>query len=198
MNKDKEISGQFQYEADSIKGDYDPNEDRMEYIENMKLEGLFPKTPQHNELFIDIDNVDDKNWFLIQFERLKKILPQISYRSNPSKSGLPNEHITVTMPFKISSNHERIAWQACLGSDSVKELLSMIRLYRGDEFPILFMEKPQWFGQGCEHLSAQWEDHLPGEPKPDWEPVLKFCNHKDNPEDTEGNCRTNICPTGRE
>jgi len=27
-----------------------------------------------------------------------------------------------------------------------------------------------------------------------YEIVLTFCNHKDNPEDTEGNCRTEICP----
>ena len=49
----------------------------------------------------------------------------------------------------------------------------------------------EWFGRGCPDLSAQWENH---EISSDSEPVLKFCNHKDNPEDTEGNCRYSICP----
>ena len=49
----------------------------------------------------------------------------------------------------------------------------------------------EWFGKGCEYLSALWENN--DTPK-DSEPVLQFCNHKDNPEDTEGNCRHNICP----
>ena len=49
----------------------------------------------------------------------------------------------------------------------------------------------EWFGKGCQYLSAQWENYDSPE---DSEPVLKFCSHKDNPEDTEGNCRNNICP----
>ena len=49
----------------------------------------------------------------------------------------------------------------------------------------------EWFGKGCKYLSAQWENN---DTPNDSEPVLQFCNHKDNPEDTEGNCRHNICP----
>ena len=53
-----------------------------------------------------------------------------------------------------------------------------------------------WFGKGCKHQTCQWEDdeRTGG---PDYEectPVLIFCDHDDNPENTEGNCRTSICP----
>ena len=46
-----------------------------------------------------------------------------------------------------------------------------------------------WFGKGCKHQCNKWEDS-------DHEslPVLTFCNHSDNGEETEGNCREKICP----
>jgi len=50
----------------------------------------------------------------------------------------------------------------------------------------------KWFCRRCEFLSAQWES--PDSKDNGCAPVLTFCNHKDNPEDTEGNCRRDICP----
>jgi len=54
----------------------------------------------------------------------------------------------------------------------------------------------KWFGKNCIYLAAQWEDdgRVAG---PDWvecEPVLVFCNHPDNEEECEGNCREKMCP----
>ena len=56
----------------------------------------------------------------------------------------------------------------------------------------------KWFGKGCEHLCGKWEENeVTGGPDyKESEPVLKFCNHEENPEDTEGNCRPSICPSG--
>jgi len=56
----------------------------------------------------------------------------------------------------------------------------------------------KWFGKDCKYLCAQWEDNeITGGPDyKEAEPTLKFCNHPDNLEDTEGNCRENICPLG--
>ena len=57
-------------------------------------------------------------------------------------------------------------------------------------------KETSWFGKGCKYLSVLWEDRegslFPIERLP--EPILKFCNHEKNVEDTEGNCRSNICP----
>jgi len=56
-----------------------------------------------------------------------------------------------------------------------------------------------WFGKGCQYLCAQWEDNFEtgGPNYQEAEPSLVFCNHKDNPEGTEGNCRGSICPLKR-
>lgn len=53
-----------------------------------------------------------------------------------------------------------------------------------------------WFGKGCEHQSCEWEDdeRTGGPNYKECTPVLILCGHDDNPEDTEGNCRENICP----
>ena len=50
----------------------------------------------------------------------------------------------------------------------------------------------KWFGRECNLLSAQWE--CEEDKEHGCAPVLTFCNHKDSPEDTEGNCRKEICP----
>jgi len=53
-----------------------------------------------------------------------------------------------------------------------------------------------WFGKGCIYQVNQWErEEVLGNPDyMETEPVLTFCNHRFNPEDTEGNCREHICP----
>jgi len=57
----------------------------------------------------------------------------------------------------------------------------------------------RWFGRVCGLLKSRWESPQP-EPNRygyvDEEPILKFCDHPNNPEDTEGNCRPDICPIG--
>ena len=47
--------------------------------------------------------------------------------------------MTLTEPV---SNEKRILLQALLGSDPVREMLSLIRVLNDDEHPTLFMEKP--------------------------------------------------------
>ena len=53
-----------------------------------------------------------------------------------------------------------------------------------------------WFGKGCEYLSAQWEDNeISGGPDyKEYKPVLVFCNHPENAVDVEGNCNITDCP----
>lgn len=54
----------------------------------------------------------------------------------------------------------------------------------------------EWFGKKCEWQSCQWEEsEWTGGPNfKEHTPVLIFCSHLSNPEDTEGNCRKEICP----
>jgi hypothetical protein len=122
---------------------YDVNEGREDFMARMISQGFKIVLPAENELQIDID--DDaqfeifsrasesfaKNWWL------DSASPSVEI--HPSKSGLPSRHVTITLPFSITP-WQRIALQASLGSDPMRELLSSIRLMKGDIAPTLFVE----------------------------------------------------------
>ena len=114
---------------------------RENYIKRMESQGNRIVFPADNELQIDVDNEEQYKQFKNQWVYIfSRDIPESSYVVEPSKGGLPGRHITVTLPFKVTSV-QRIAFQAVLGSDPVRELLSLIRDYRGDEHPTLFCEK---------------------------------------------------------
>jgi hypothetical protein len=102
--------------------------------------GLVVVTPQPDELFLDIDNAADaeiveqvwavfgRNGFDIRF-----------IKETESKSG--NTHLYLRAP-RALTDLERIALQACLGSDRTREALSFLRTF-GERTPTLFFEKPE-------------------------------------------------------
>ena len=50
-----------------------------------------------------------------------------------------------------------------------------------------------WFGKNCKYQCCVFEKYLDGvEDTSMYE--LVFCNHIDNPDDCEGNCRKEWCP----
>lgn len=51
-----------------------------------------------------------------------------------------------------------------------------------------------WFGKECGFQINRWEDEYTNPNYKESVPILVFCNHPDNPEDTEGNCHPKICP----
>lgn len=120
----------------------DMNENREAFVERMKGEGLEVHLPDDDMLFIDIDNKDQ----LLVFRRCYPIFARdvsvVETLATVSKSGI-GIHVRIKMKGKLS-HEERIAWQAALGSDPVRELLSMIRYHNSDDHPTLFVEKPGW------------------------------------------------------
>lgn len=115
------------------------NESREHYISRMEEEGNKIVYPKENELQIDIDS--DLQYAIYQAQMV------VMYREfsldvveTVSRNGLPGRHITITLPFEVS-DIERIAFQAALGSDPLRELLSIFRHQRGDDYPTLFVEK---------------------------------------------------------
>lgn len=129
------------------KGDegYDMNEVREKFIASTLESGLLIVYPEDNQLQIDIDNNDHWLTFLRSIEvvaRNWEDCDDIQIEVHPSKSGLPRRHVTIALPGKVDQ-WQRIALQACLGSDPVRELLSATRLMRGDVHPTLFVEKPK-------------------------------------------------------
>src|SRR5690606_29610055 len=123
------------------KEEYDPNEARADYIARMELEGYKVVLPGPNELQIDIDSDEDYSRWLTAKAVLdrNKVEHQV-LRERPSRGGLPGRHIVVWLPEPLDP-WQRIALQGALGSDHVRELLSCIRMLRGDEHPTLLVEK---------------------------------------------------------
>ena len=116
-------------------------EKREHYVQRMKDEGFEIYVPAENELFIDIDSSEQYDRFNTAAARLSTELEgDIKVSVKPSKSGLPKRHAIVTLPFEVE--HEmRIALQAVMGSDPVREMLSIFRLWQGDPCPTLFADK---------------------------------------------------------
>jgi hypothetical protein len=102
--------------------------------------------PQDNELFIDIDNSEDFKIFFKHFDRLnehfvKEGLSPATYRDHFSKSGYPKRHVVVILPVKVKNELERLAMQAFLGSDRMRELVAWVRLqHNPDHHPTVFFE----------------------------------------------------------
>jgi len=121
-----------------------PDETRTQYLNRVEESGLRVVVPRENELQIDIDSEE-------RLENHRKLLSLLSSRHSwvpidniqmyPSRSGLPGKyHIVITLAHNLDP-WERIAWQAALGSDSIRELFSCIRMHYGEVVPVCFFEK---------------------------------------------------------
>lgn len=118
---------------------------RKEFIKEMKLQGYNIVLPKSNELQIDIDTPEQLEAFYVGLAVLMRNdcnWPAMLVEMHPSKSGT-GKHATVKLPYEITDPIHRIALQACLGSDPVRELLALIRYKQGDPDPILFVETPE-------------------------------------------------------
>lgn len=121
--------------------EYDLNESRRDFITRMELEGNRIVLPADNELQIDIDSEEDYLRFLQACAVLERNeVEHKIIRITESRSGYPKRHIIIEWPTLLDP-WKRIALQAALGSDHIRELLSSIRLMRGDEHPTLLVEK---------------------------------------------------------
>jgi hypothetical protein len=114
-----------------------------EAVKQAKLRGLDLVLPADNQLQIDIDSeaalaTFNKNLPKFELHFAKVINKEIV----PSKSGDPNKmHITLTLNTDLFDTNAKIAFQAFLGSDPTRELLSYVRWSNNDEHPTLFYEK---------------------------------------------------------
>lgn len=105
--------------------------------------------PAADELFVDIDT----EAALERYENARRILIEhalvfidetghIVETMAPSPSGKEHRyHVTLKM-VRALSHVERIAFQAAIGSDIVRELLSLIQLEKGEPHPVVFFELP--------------------------------------------------------
>jgi len=118
--------------------------------EHAAKQGCVVVYPQPNQLQIDIDTEAAYAEFN---RRLGDLLawdssifgdcsnaPQVVIQ--PSKSGLPHRHITLTFPDRTFDRYERIALQMLLGSDPVREKMNTLRTLRGNPAPVRLFERP--------------------------------------------------------
>ena len=133
-------------ELDEVLATEKYRESREEYMARKEEEGYKIFLPGPNELLLDIDDQESFEEFKIRFGRLSDEiysdgggLP--SYEEFNSKTE-GHKHICVTMPFEVN-NIERICLQALLGSDHVREILSLFRYWRKDPHPTLLARKEE-------------------------------------------------------
>lgn len=115
-----------------------PNSQRA--IDLAKVEGLEVKFPETNQLFIDIDDREDYETFWAIFPIIMQHLGAIILSISVSRSGGEGKHIVVQINRGIDEI-TRVALQACLGSDRVRETLGVIQALNNDPHPTLFLEK---------------------------------------------------------
>jgi hypothetical protein len=96
--------------------------------------------PEPYDLFIDIDDDASMRRFNKGMDVLIDKFDAQIVRDKPSRSGLPKRHITVRLDRPVT-DAERIALQAALGSDPVREILGIVRVQHKDPHPTLFLEK---------------------------------------------------------
>lgn len=128
----------------------DTDASRREYILDMnrndlkaaEADGFAIIRPDDNTLQLDIDSEESYTEFFRNYRLFAALLPEVidTYTEVPSKSGLPKRHITIKLkqPFNV---HQRIALQACLGSDLRREIFNFVRVYFDVPDPILFFRK---------------------------------------------------------
>jgi hypothetical protein len=115
-------------------------ESRGHFQARVEAEGRRIVEAAPDELQIDIDDASDAAAFSLAWAIVCRELPigEIADR-HFSASGAPHEHVTIKL-FASMPAEQRVAWQAALGSDPVRELFALIRLARGECMPICFVE----------------------------------------------------------
>lgn len=108
--------------------------------------GMVVVTPRANQLFLDIDHVEDLDLMELMLAVLESNGVYVSEEKRTrSKSG--NWHVYLRVDsFDSLDAMQRIALQACLGSDRTRELLSVLRVLAFDgttREPTVFFEKPE-------------------------------------------------------
>jgi len=126
----------------SIHHDYEMDEpNSIGAVKEAEANGLLVVYPEDNQLQIDIDSDRAFDIFLEMKTLLEKYFAVLDVVIGYSRSGAPKRHVTVTLDQPID-NYQRVALQAIMGSDRVREFLSYVQHRNGDQHPILFIEKP--------------------------------------------------------
>lgn len=102
------------------------------------LEGKYEvMIAEDNMLQIDCDTIEDVKFCMKRLMILTKVIKVDGYKITKSKSG--NRHVIIKLD-KSYNIYERIAMQACLGSDRMREILSLANYMKDHKNPIVLIE----------------------------------------------------------
>jgi hypothetical protein len=133
VGKEKEVSLEEEqhYDFQSIKSEW-------AFKEAERL-GQIVVLPLEDQLFVDLDSEEALQTFNKNLPKFELHMAEVkSVTRRPSRNG--NTHAIVTLYSTMEPN-TRILYQLFLGSDPLREMLSMIRYENGDKHPTLFIEK---------------------------------------------------------
>jgi hypothetical protein len=95
--------------------------------------------PKPNEVFVDLDNEAAQCGFAARWNDFVRVYPNATVQYTTSKSG--NLHAYVTVPeLDPLTMPERIAMQAALGSDPLREMIALNHHRGGYEYASVFFE----------------------------------------------------------
>lgn len=102
---------------------------------------MFIRVPKDHELFLDIDDKAQFATFEAQLEMIRSFgVDPIVKEKTPSRGGADHWHVVLEMPFTMTPV-TRVLWQALLGSDLRREMLSALALHYGQSTqPTMFFE----------------------------------------------------------
>ncbi|MGH7239031.1 MAG: hypothetical protein ACREHG_03085, partial [Candidatus Saccharimonadales bacterium] len=110
-------------------------------IEHAESMGLIVVFPQDNEIQIDLDNKAAVKEFRRRLGFFKAIHGKLINRVYYTHSRSGGTHVTIQLTRPVESKVERIMFQALLGSDAKREMLSLMDLFQAQREPTLFYEK---------------------------------------------------------
>ncbi len=118
------------------------SEVREDAEEKAKRLGLDLVKPKDDEVFVDIDSEAELVEFHKRFAMALKLWIFADYKITPShKDGHYHAIVTINELAPIKE-HERIALQAALGSDPLREMLAIYHGRAGYKWTSVFFEKP--------------------------------------------------------
>lgn len=128
----------------------DPRENAVDKAERL---GMALVIPGDDELFVDLDSKGALDLFDSRFKQFIKVCPTARRQFTTSKSG--NWHVYVTVPGSKFTMEQRIALQAALGSDPLREMIAVFHHAEGYEYPSVFFEHHGTVRSDIPHVKEQ-------------------------------------------
>lgn len=112
--------------------------------------------PKPDEVFVDLDGEAALDEFLCRWNNFIAVYPLSTVQFTTSKSG--NYHAYVRVPdLSPLRTEERIAMQAALGSDPLREMIALEHHRDGYEYPCVFFEMPGTVRRDTPRIAAAVE-----------------------------------------